>query len=298
MSRPVLFKDIGKRLSDLLTKEFPSEKQETKIEWKGKSSGGVTIETNFTANYDGSVVGQFKPSTNLKDLGGASLTLDLNTKREFKTELAIENKVVDGLKLTVAANTKPFENWATVGFEYKHNLFNLTANVNAGETKGTSLKASAVAGTTTANGRVDVGGEVEYLHGESIKAPVQSFNSKASYSASDLDGSLFVKVCPPKNITEVGLSYFHKVNNDLVVGAEASFDPINTDSKPKLTMGWQYLYQDSVLKTKFDTTGQLGLSLSHKLNSYTKATLSTTLDSYKLNEKNNAKYGVTISFSQ
>jgi len=72
---PSLFKDVGKRLKDLLTRDYPAEKQENKVEWKGKTSNGVTVESNLTVNSDGYVVGKITPSYKLKDLGANFLVI-------------------------------------------------------------------------------------------------------------------------------------------------------------------------------------------------------------------------------
>jgi len=46
--RPSLFKDLNKRNSDLLTKDFPSEKKENKVDWKGETSSNISFETSLT----------------------------------------------------------------------------------------------------------------------------------------------------------------------------------------------------------------------------------------------------------
>jgi len=295
MSKPAVFKDLGKRLSDLFTKEFPSEKQENSVSWKGKTPNGVTVESNLTANVDGSVVGKFAPTYAWKEY---STNLEITSSRDFKVEGSVENKPIDGLKCTLGGNSKGEEHWANLALTYKTNNFNMTESVDYGQEKGITIKASAVLGSPmNNNSRLDFGGEVECLVGNE-KPQVVVLNTKASFSTPELDMAAFCLIKPSKSLSDVGVSYFHKVNTDLSVGAEISFDPNNTEKKPKLTLGSQYLMQkDTTLKFKFDTTGSLGLSYHQKLNDYAKFTLGSTVDTSRLSEKNSVKYGFGLSLS-
>jgi len=295
-TRPVLFKDIGKRLKDLLTKDFPSEKQENKAEWKGKTSNGVTVESNLTCNSDGSVVGKMIPSYKLKDYG-TTLTLDLSTKKEFKMEVAVEDKPVEGLKTTVAANAKGEEYWGTLGVEFRHDVGNFTASVDYGEQKGHTLKGSLVFGNKTAD-QLAVGGDIEYLVGHEGNQ-VKTINTKLAYASNEFDIGAFCRINNEKDMNEVGVSYFHKVNNDFSVGSEVAIDPSKAlESKPKLVLSSQFnLERDTALKAKFDTSGQLGLSFNQKLNNNAKVTLGTTIDTNNLSSKTSSKFGFTLALN-
>jgi hypothetical protein len=97
---------------------------------------------------------------------------------------------------------------------------------------------------------------------------------------------------------ELGGSFFHKVNSDVQVGAEVVFDTSNAETKPKLVFGSQYTFNaDSVLKTKFDTAGKLGLSFQQKYNKNAKFTLASTLDTNNLGAKNSSAFGFTLSLN-
>jgi len=58
---PGLFADLGKRVNDLLTKEFPSEKQENKFAWKGQANNEVTLETTFLQKKRWLYIGNIYP---------------------------------------------------------------------------------------------------------------------------------------------------------------------------------------------------------------------------------------------
>jgi len=280
----------------LLTKDFPSEKQETKVEWKGKTANGVTVESNLTSNSDGSVVGKITPSYKVKDYG-TNLTLELSTKKEFKLEVAVEDKPVDGLKTTIAANAKGEEYWGTLGVEFRHDVGNFTASVDYGEQKGHTLKGSLLFGNNTAD-QLAVGGDIEYLVGHEGNQ-IQTINTKLAYNSGEFDIGAFCRINNEKDVNEVGVSYFHKVNNDFSVGSEVAIDPSKAlESKPKLVLSSQFnLERDTALKAKFDTSGQLGLSFNQKLNNYAKVTLGTTIDTNNLSSKTSSKFGFTLSLN-
>jgi len=295
-NKPVLFKDVGKRLKDLLTKEFPSEKQENKVEWKGKTANGVTVETNLTVNSDGSVVGKITPSYKVKDYG-ANLTLDMSTKREFKAEIAVEDKPVEGLKSTVAINSKGDEYWATVSAEFRHAVGNCTASLDYGQEKGHVLKGSLLFGNNTAD-QITAGGDIDYLIGHDSNL-IRTINTKLGYASNEFDLTAFCQINNEKESTEVGVSYYHKANNELSIGAEVAIDPSKAlENKPKLVLGGQYILdRDSTLKGKFDTSGQLGFSFSQKLNNNTRFTLGSSLDTNNLSAKNSSKFGFSLCFN-
>jgi len=293
---PVLFKDVGKRLKDLLTKDFPSEKQETKVEWRGRTQNGVNIESNLTVNSDGSVVGKIIPSHRIKDYG-ANLTLDLSTKRETKVEVSVEDKPLEGLKTTIAGNAKGDEYWATVGAEFRHEIGNITASIDYGEQRGATLKGSLLVGTTSPE-QISVGGDVEYLVGAD-SSQLKTVNTKANYSNNEFDIGVFCRINNDKDSNEVGVSYFHRVNTDFFVGSEIAIDPAKAlENKPKLVLASQYaLGADTILKGKFDTTGQMGLSFSQKLNNNARIVLGSTIDTSNLASKASSKFGFTLSLS-
>jgi len=293
---PVLFKDVGKRMKDLLTKDFPSEKQETKVEWRGKTSNQVNVESNLTMNVDGSVVGKFIPSYKHRETG-ANFTLDVSTKREIKAEIAVEDKPVEGLKTTLAANSRGEEYWGTFGLEFRHEIGNVTASVDYGEEKGATIKGSLLFGTVGADS-FTVGADAEYLVG-SDSNQLKTINSKASYASNEFDFGAFCRINNEKDINEVGLSYFHRVNGDFFVGAEVAIDPSKAlENKPKLVLASQYtLEKDSVVKGKFDTNGQLGLSFTQKLNNNARIVLGSTVDTSNLSSKSASKFGFTLALN-
>jgi len=292
MSNPPIFKDISKRATDLLTKEFPTE--EKKFEWKGTTTTGVTIETNAVQKGEGAIVGTITPSYKYKDYG-VSVLGEFNTNKDIKLETSVENQVVDGLKVTLTGEQKGKDTFATLAGEYKHPKTSLNGSVDFGKSKGNTIKANSVFGH---NGWL-LGLSAEYLLG-SDNQELKLFNTTVGFSQKEFDVTVFGRIVgaggenkADKN--EIGGTYYHNVRDDVSFGAEVVFDTTtNTESKPKLSLGASYkLQEDTTLKAKIDTTGVLGLSYSQRFSKNSKLTIGAKMDT--LSGKNNSTMGFNIA---
>jgi hypothetical protein len=284
MSNPGLFKDLGKRASDLLTKDFPID--EKKVEWKTTTTNGVTIETNFNQKGDGPVVGTITPSYKLKEYG-TNFLAEINTKKDVKLETSVENQVVDGLKVTLTGEAKGKENYVTVSSEYKHPRATLTASFDFGKQAGQTLKATSVVGHNS----FLLGFSAEYFMGQTSE--VKNFNTTLAYRSKEFEATLFGRTAGDKN--EIGGSYQHSVNSDTSVAAEVVFDTSTPDSKPKLGLAGQHKLNDDVtVKGKFDTNGVLCLSSALSLNRNSKLTLAGKVDT---RNNNQFTFGFGLNFT-
>jgi len=291
MSHPGLFKDLGKRVSDLLTKEFPSD--EKKVEWKGVTNNNVTIETNLVQKGDGAIVGTITPSYKIKEYG-VNVLGEINTKKDVKVEVSGENKLTDGLKLTLTGESRGNTTFATLAAEYKHEYTTLTGSVDYGKPKGSLLKATSVFGQKG----FALGLSAEYFLGTTDQSELKAFNTTVSYTTKDFDATIFGRLIAQGDKNEIGGTYFHNINSALAVGTEVVFDTANSEAKPKLSFGTQYkLNEDTILKGKFDTNGILGVSASQRFNKNSKFLLGATIDTNNLSGKNASNFGFTLSLS-
>lgn len=293
-SHPGLFTDLGKRLTDLLTKEFPSEKGENKLSWRGQPNKETTLETNIVQRKDGSIIGTFIPKYNHREWG-TTFSAEINTRREVKVEAVADDFLsVDGLKTTATGYSKGAENYGEFGLEYKHEMATVTSSVDYGKLNGSTVKASAVIG---AQG-LALGAKTEYFFGG--ESELKDLTTTLSYSSPEFDLTAFGRIqsINDEDKNELGATYFHRINSDWQVGAEAVFETANTDAKPKLTFGTQYaLHPDSILKAKFDTAGKLGLSLQQKFNRNAKITIASTIDTNNLSGKNASNINFTLAMN-
>jgi len=288
--KPSLFKDLNKRSSDLLTKDFPSEKKENKVDWKGQTSSNLSFETTFTQRNDGSVLGTFSPKYSIKDWN-TTLTAELKTSKDFKLEVSADNQFTPGLKTTVSGESKGEDLFGTLGVEYKHEVATFTGSVDYGQASGSNLKTSTVLGTQG----FQFGASLDYFVGSSNDSTLREVNAIASYSTDEFDLGVFGKILNEKDSTILGANYFHNVSSDLQVGGEISFDTQNPDTKPKLVAAASYRVDaDAVVKTKFDTNGKLGLSYNQRFKS-SRFVLSGTVDTNNLSGKNAASVGFNLS---
>jgi len=290
--RPLFYKDLNKRSNDLLTKEFPSEKKENKVDWKGETNSQVSFETTLVQKNDGSILGTFSPKYKIKEWN-TTILAELKTNKDFKAELAIENQFTQGLKTTLTEENRGEDFFTSFGVEYKHDLAAITGSVEYGNTTSTTnIKASTVVGTQG----FSLGASLDYfIGGGSNDNSLREFNATAQYANDDFELGFFGKILNEKDSNIIGANYFQRVNGDLQVGTEVSFDTQNPDTKPKLTAGAQYrIDNDAFVKTKVDTNGKLGLSWTQKFKS-SRLTVSSTMDTNNLGGKGNSSVGFNLS---
>lgn len=288
--RPVLYKDLNKRSNDLLTKDFPSEKRENKVDWKGETSSNVTFETSLLQKLDGSILGTFTPKYRVRDWN-TTVSAELKTNKDFKAEVVMDDQFTPGLKTTVTGESRGEDLVGTLGFEYRHDLAAFTASVDYGAASGSSIKSSAVVGTQG----FQLGASLDYFVGASNDSALREFNSTASYGNDEFDVGVYGKILNEKDSTILGANYYQRVNVDLQVGADVSFDTQNVDVKPKLTAGAQYRVDpDASIKVKFDTNGKLGVSYQQRFRS-SRLTLAGTVDTNNLSGKNSSSVGFNLS---
>jgi len=289
-TQPNLFKDLNKRSSDLLSKDFPSEKRENKVDWKGETSSNVSFETSLLQKNDGSILGTFIPKYRLKEYN-TTFSAELKTSKDFKGEIIVDDHFTPGLKTTVTGESKGEDLVGTLGFEFKHNLASFTASADYGSSSGSTLKSTAVVGKQG----FQLGALFEYFIGASNDSAMKEFSSTATYGTDEFDVGFYGKILNEKDSTILGANLYQRVSSDLQVGADISFDTQNLDSKPKLSAGLQYkIESDAFVKAKFDTAGKLGLSYQQKFKS-TRFTIAGTIDTNNLSGKNSSSVGFNLS---
>jgi hypothetical protein len=295
---PPLFKDLNKKTSDLLTKDFPSERQENKIEWRGQPDNNVSLETSITTKADGSASGLVAPKYSLREYG-TTVSAEVTTRKDLKVEVAMEDYHVKGLKTTLGGNLTPDDKWGTFGLEYRHEIGNLTGNFDYGKAVGSTVKASAVVGSQG----IHLGGSAVYLLGND-SSDVKELKTTLSYTADNFEISAYglMKAAEGKveEKNQIGTNFSHRFTPDWQIAAEAIFDTAPADSKPTLFVASQYRLSallESYVKAKFDTNGRLGLSYIQRYNKNAKFGVSTTVDTNKLDTKGAATFGFTLSLS-
>jgi len=272
MPAPPLYKDLTKRTNDLLTKEYPTE---SKLDFNRKSLQGGNIEGNVVFRKDGPFL-TLTPKYNFSvNRSPATALLEFNSAKTLKAEGTIQPTQTPGLKLTstvVVANDEPVP---TVAAEYK----NANAALNSSfeyRGKGSTSKAAAVFGYQAAA----FGVSAEYFLGK-VEQTFKEIAATVTYKGADYDVGTFARLngrgAAPK--TEIGANFFHNVNKQYAVGAEAVFDATHPEERPKLGVAAQFQPDNlNTFKLKVDGQGKVTGSLQQRVASNLKLTLATSVD--------------------
>jgi len=293
MSIPVFFKDLRKRSNDLLTKEFPGDKQEKKLEYKGDTSSGVGFETLFAQDEKGAITATVKPKYTYLQYN-AEVNGEVNSKQDVKLEVSVKDQFAKGLKTITSVNNKKGEIFGAFGTEFRNNSSALNATVDYGKKSGPTLSGAAVFGTDG----FSLGLSTTYLL---TKSALEGLEVVGSYRSDEFDASLFGRIKPDektkKDTQEVGFSYYHDVSTDLSFGAEGQY---NVNNKLlEVLAGLQFkATSDTTFKGKFSNSGVLGLSYQQKLNKRTKFTLSSSFDLQAIQSgKSGSNFGFSLNFN-
>jgi len=273
MSKIPLFKDLKKRPNDLLTKDFPGDKQEKKVEWKGDTPNGVGFETSFVQDDKNNITATIKPKFKYPQYR-AEVNGEFNTKQDVKIELSVDNQFVDNSKEIFSINNKKGDFFGAFGFEFKNKNAVFNSTVDYGKKQGPTVQTGLVLGTD----ELHLGLSANYLFS---KSALETFEVVGAYRTAESDATLFGRIKPDerskKDAQEVGFSYYHEVNEDLAFGAEGQYNL--TTKVSEVAAGLQVkVNKDTILKGKLNNEGRLGVSYQQKFNKLTRLSLSSTFD--------------------
>lgn len=102
---PPPYPDLGKRAKDVFNKGYHFGL--IKLDCKTKTGGGVEFSTGGTSNQEtGKVAGTLETKYNVKDYG-VTFTEKWNTDNTLGTEIAVQDQLLKGLKLSADVNFSP-----------------------------------------------------------------------------------------------------------------------------------------------------------------------------------------------
>jgi hypothetical protein len=111
------------------------------------------------------------------------LTGEVDTNRNIKAEVSSSNQLVDGLKVTLSAQSNKDQAFATLSDEYKHELASVTGSIDYGKDDGSTANTSFVVGVD----KYALGAGLTYHLNQGLK----SFEGKLAYASPDFDVTLF-----------------------------------------------------------------------------------------------------------
>lgn len=280
---PVAFSDLSKASKDLLTKDFPLG--QAKLEVKTVTANGVNLTvTGNQDNKTGFVTSEAK--IKYSDFTkGLVLTESITTNNLLSLQVELENKAAKGVKLDVLAGYLPLTGAKNINAKvyYKHEL----AHVRAGADvfKGPILNLDFVAGQ---NG-VFVGGETGY---NAEKGIATKQNASVAYFHRDFTAALHSTNC----FGSYAATYYQRVNPDVEVGANVTWDSKAANNAVNLEVGTKYfLDRDAFVKAKINNQGKLGLAYTQTIKPGIKLGLAGFFDTSKLDEPAH-KLGFSLLF--
>lgn len=267
----VRYSDISKAVSDLFNKDFPLST--TKVEVKTVASNGV----NFTINSNqipksGAINSEFKAQFN-DFKNGLNTTLSLNTANILGLKLELADKVMNGLKVELNNQFVPTTNVLNSQVTVSHKNPSSHARVFADLLNGPIFNADAV---TVRDGFL-LGGEAGY----NLKTGnVTKYNASVGYGTPEFALTLQSH----KSLNEFTTGFIHRLSLSTEVGVRAHY--LTQSEKPvSMEVGVRHIIDsNTAIKTKIDSVGQIGLSLTQVLRPGLKAVLGASIDSTRLNQ--------------
>jgi len=280
---PGLYADLGKKASDLLTKEFPDK---TKFEVKTKTASGLNFEASMTRNADGSIFGLVNPKYKFAS-HGVEASLSLDTKRNSKLEVSATD-FLPGLKSTVTASSDSES--VKLDMEYKHEYLTFGTSLDFLGPKGNTLNASGVIGLDG----LALGLQAEYLYAGADNSKFTSASGVASYSGNDFVASVLTR----NKGDIIGGTFYQKINSRAAVGAELTVDVKKQAESPVFTIGGAYdLDADTTVKGKFNTEGKISFSWAQRVHKHVRVVLGSQINTNNLSGSGNHSIGLTFSFN-
>lgn len=281
MAPPPSFGDLGKDAADLFSRDYTFGS--VKAEIKSKTSTGVELKT--TGNHDmetGRAAGDLETKYVFKDYG-ITFTEKWKTSNVVTAEVAVEDKLVKGLKNALEANFEP--NTGKKSAKLK-NTFK-AANANLGvdlEFKSNlpTIVGSGVFGYQNFFGGINVGYDTE-------RQKLTKLNYGLAYKLKD-----FCLYGGVENGTNFSGSVYQKLSESLETGVKFSWTS-NTHATDFGVATKYKLEGDSFFKLKVDNSSMVGTAYSFKVNDGVRVTLCGNFDGKSINAGGH-RLGMALSF--
>ncbi|XP_023173363.1 voltage-dependent anion-selective channel [Drosophila hydei] len=266
---PPSYSDLGKQARDIFSKGYNFGLW--KLDLKTKTSSGIEFNTAGHSNQEsGKVFGSLETKYKVKDYG-LTLTEKWNTDNTLFTEVAVQDQLLEGLKLSLEGNFAPQSGNKNGKFKvaYGHENVKADSDVNI-DLKGPLINASAVLGY---QGWL-AGYQTAF---DTQQSKLTTNNFALGYSTKD-----FVLHTAVNDGQEFSGSIFQRTSDKLDVGVQLSW--ASGTSNTKFSIGAKYqLDDDASVRAKVNNASQVGLGYQQKLRDGITLTLSTLVDGKNFN---------------
>ncbi|XP_023022754.2 voltage-dependent anion-selective channel isoform X2 [Leptinotarsa decemlineata] len=266
---PPPYSDLGKRAKDVFNKGYHFGL--IKLDCKTKTGGGVEFNTGGTSNQEsGKVSGSLETKYKVKDYG-LTFTEKWNTDNTLGTEIAVQDQLLKGLKVSGDVSFSPQTGYKSGRVKTAFVNERVAANADVDlDTNGPVVSASAVVG------------HQGWLAGyqaafDSQKSKLTKSNFALGFSTGD-----FVLHTSVEDGQEFGGSIYQKISPKLESGIQLAWSAGSNNTK--FGIGAKYdLDQDAALRAKINNASQIGLGYQQRLREGVTLTLSTLIDGKNFN---------------
>jgi voltage-dependent anion channel protein 2 len=265
MAAPVKYADIGKSVSDLLTKDIPVNS--VKLEANTQTVSGVKFTVSGSrANETGVASAELKAKY-YDAANGITFTDSYDTSGALKASAELADAPVKGVRAVLdttfsPSGKSPYGVKITAG--YKREYINLNTTVDV-------LQGPNVAADLTFGNR-------EFVFGALVNVREKtSYDLALGYAQPDYAVAFHAR----NQLQRFSVSYYHQVDARLSAGAVASYSLDGKDSV-SVEAGTNYvLDKDSSVKARIDNNTRIGLGYTQRLRPGVKATFGTVIDPSK-----------------
>ncbi|CAH1794453.1 unnamed protein product [Owenia fusiformis] len=269
MSVPPSYSDLGKSARDLFGKGFNFGFH--KLDVKTKSSNGVEFKTCGSSNQDTGKINANLETKYKWGEYGLTFTENWNTDNVLATEIAIEDQLAKGLKLTFDTSFAPQtgKKSGKIKTAYKQEYVNANVDVDF-DFAGPTVHGAGVLGY---NGWL-AGYQMSF---DTSKSKLSRNNFSVGYSSGDFQLTTNVN-----DGAEFGGSVYQKLNSNLETGVQLSWAA--GSNATKFSLAAKYTPEpDSTFRAKVNNSSQIGLAYSQKVRDGVTLNLSALVDAKNFN---------------
>lgn len=266
---PPQYADLGKGARDLFNKgyNYGTVKLDVKTKTKNQIDFNVTGEHNNDVQKSlGTLEAKYKAPQH-----GLTFVEKWNTDNILKCELTVEDKVLQGLKLTLDTSYAPAtgKKSGVLKTAYKHDKFLLNTDVDLD-----------LAGPVVHNSLVV--GHLGWLLGLQTSFDTAKSQLTRNNFAVGFIGNDFTLHTNVNDGTEVGGSIYQRVNPQLELGVSLSWSSVSNQTRFALASKYQ-LDKYANVQAKVNNLSQIGFSYTQQLRDGVKLILSSLVDGRNIN---------------
>ncbi|XP_029459568.1 voltage-dependent anion-selective channel protein 3 isoform X2 [Rhinatrema bivittatum] len=266
---PPSYSDLGKAARDVFNKGYGFGM--VRLELKTKSTSGMEFVTSGSASTDtGKANAQLETKYKMKDMG-LTFTQKWNTENTLSTEVAMEDKLVSGLKLSFDTTFVPNtgKKSGKLKTSYKRDYANLGCDIDF-DLAGPTLHGCIVLGY---EGWL-AGYQMAF---DTSKSKVVQNNFALGYRAGDFQ--LHTNV---NDGTEFGGSIYQKVNKNVETSVNLAWTAGSNNTRFGVAAKYQW-DEDTSLSAKVNNASLIGVGYTQSLRPGVKLTLSALVDGKNFN---------------